>query len=81
MFVCRECKNLFEEPKTYFETHGLETPPYEKFTCCPFCGGTYVKTMPCDYCGEYIEGKYVEMPDKKVCCDYCYLEFDIVEDF
>jgi hypothetical protein len=81
MFLCRECKNLFEEPKRYVETHGLETPPYEQLSCCPFCGGEYVKTMPCDYCGEYIEGKYVEMPDRKVCCDYCYIEFDIVEDF
>ena len=61
MYLCRECKNLFEEPKTYVETHGLENPPYEEFKCCPFCGGGYVKTMPCDYCGEYIEGKYVEI--------------------
>ena len=81
MFLCLECQNIFDEPKTYIETHGLDTPPYEKFSCCPFCGGDYVKTEVCDYCGKYIRGKYIETPDKKLCCEDCYVEFDITEDF
>ncbi len=39
MFRCLECGELFKEPLEYEETHGLDTPPYEKMYVCPKCKG------------------------------------------
>lgn len=42
---------MFQEPKHYIETHGLDTPPYEHFTVCPHCGGAFVEAHRCDCYG------------------------------
>lgn len=77
MFLCLECGGLFEDPKKYQETHGLDSPPYETWFGCPYCGGEYVETIQCDECGNWITGKYVEIDGGTVICDDCYLIKDI----
>ena len=39
MFRCIDCGKTFRTPKTRYEKHGLDTPPYEEWDCCPYCGG------------------------------------------
>ncbi len=36
-FFCNKCKRYFSDVKTYFETHGLDNPPYERISVCPKC--------------------------------------------
>ena len=67
MYICKECGKTFDEPKEYFETHGLSTPPYEKFSVCPHCNeADYCEAQECERCGtlcaELTEGL----------CDVCY---------
>lgn len=79
MFVCIECGRLFEEPQYWEERHGLDTPPYESLSGCPYCGGVYVKTFPCDCCGEYITGRYVQIDNKRY-CENCYMFCDVTDE-
>ena len=39
MLRCIDCGRKFKTPKTRYEDHGLDAPPYEEWDCCPFCGG------------------------------------------
>lgn len=39
MYICESCEAEFDEPEIYYETHGFEFGPYEKFSVCPFCAG------------------------------------------
>lgn len=71
MFICLDCGKLFEEPKYYVETHGLDTPPYETWNGCPTCAGAYVETFECSKCGEWITGDYIEV-DGNLICEECY---------
>lgn len=72
-YICLECGALFDEPKKYTERHGLDTPPYEKTTGCPVCGGAYTRTIFCDACGGPITGDYVEVdPTCDRYCDSCF---------
>lgn len=78
MYVCIDCEGLFEDTKRCIETHGLDTPPYEEWYVCPYCGGgDYVQTEQCDLCGDWITGKYVELDDGRFVCDDCYQLKDI----
>ena len=77
MHLCLDCGNLFEEPKHYTETHGLDSPPYETWNGCPDCGGAYVETVRCDECGEWIDGEYVELKNGQNICDNCYIVKDV----
>lgn len=36
-FFCRECNRFFDNPHYYEETHGLDSPPYERVSICPYC--------------------------------------------
>lgn len=36
-FFCRDCNRYFDNPKFYEETHGLDSPPYERISICPYC--------------------------------------------
>lgn len=40
-YKCNCCGEVFDEPSTYFETHGFTDGLYERFSCCPNCGGDY----------------------------------------
>ena len=55
MHKCTECGNLFEEGEqaTWEETHGLDSPPYEKWSGCPVCKGDYEEVYQCDSCGDW----------------------------
>ena len=79
-FVCVECGCVFQEPKHYIETHGLDTPPYEHFTVCPHCGGAFVEAHRCDCCGEFITADYVVVQDGKRYCEECYSIRNIEDD-
>lgn len=52
-YKCLECGHIFEdgEQEEWEETHGLETPPYEKMSGCPLCKGSYEETVHCSVCG------------------------------
>ena len=77
MYYCLECENLFEDPKKYVETHGLDTPPYEEWWGCPSCSGSYVVTEQCELCGNWITDKYVELANGYFVCNDCYQLRDI----
>ena len=55
MYKCTECGNLFEEGEqaTWEERHGLDSPPYEKWSGCPVCKGDYEEVYQCDSCGDW----------------------------
>ena len=76
MYICLDCGELFEEPKHYVETHGLDYPPYEAWKGCPYCGGAYVDAFECIVCGNWVTGDYVEV-DGYVVCENCYEEEDV----
>lgn len=80
LYVCVECGCVFDKPKCYVERHGLDTPPYEQFSVCPNCGGTYVRAKQCSYCGDEITGEYVKIADGNVYCENCFSLRDISDD-
>ena len=55
MYRCTECGNLFEEGEqaTWEERHGLDSPPYEKWSGCPVCKGSYEEVHQCKECGDW----------------------------
>ena len=55
MYRCENCGNLFEEGEqaVWEETHGLDSPPYEKFSGCPICKGDYEEVRQCKECGDW----------------------------
>ncbi len=55
MYRCAECGNLFEEGEqaTWEERHGLDSPPYEKWSGCPVCKGDYEEVYRCEECGDW----------------------------
>ena len=71
-FVCVDCGCVFQEPRRITETHGLDSLPYEEFSVCPKCGGSYVPVKRCDHCSEYITDGYVEIADGKRYCEECF---------
>ena len=77
MFLCLDCQRVFEEPREYVEKHGLDAPPYEVWRCCPYCGGGYVATKPCDICGEWISGEYIKTANDDYICSECYQVKDV----
>ena len=73
MFRCADCGEMFEIPKKYTETHGLETPPYEIFYGCPRCAGAYSHIKYCSICGEPIIGEYIILANEDFICNNCYI--------
>lgn len=74
MFICNECGEVFEEPKVFEETHGLDTPPYEKWYLCPHCGDTGIsRALECTRCGEWISEHHAMLGDGlQPLCETCY---------
>ena len=68
MVKCENCKRVFENEDAIeiTETHGMETPPYEKFYVCPYCHGQFETANKCRVCGEY---DYAEDMIDNVCPD------------
>ena len=76
-FICLDCAYIFEEPKHWVEKHGFLHPPWEEWSGCPHCGGSYAGTIKCDICGEYIAGTYVKTSDGQLICENCYVEREV----
>ena len=55
MYRCENCDNLFEdgEQAVWEERHGLDTPPYEKWSGCPICKGGYDEVRQCKECDHW----------------------------
>ena len=55
MYKCTECGKLYEEgeQEVWEETHGLDSPPYEKWSGCPLCKGDYEEVHQCKGCGDW----------------------------
>ena len=71
MYVCLDCEILFNEPKTYVEKHGLDSPPYEEISGCPSCGGAYVEAIFCDGCENPIVSEYIKVKSGAKYCENC----------
>lgn len=50
MYICKDCNKHFSEPKTIFERHGLDNPPFERTAVCPSCGSSAVREERKSYC-------------------------------
>lgn len=72
MFICLDCGCVFDEPKYWIETHGLDSPPYEEWDGCPSCGGAYAETYKCDGCNDWLCGTYAETKNGNKYCENCY---------
>lgn len=72
MFICLDCGCVFDEPKHWIETHGLDSPPYEEWNGCPSCGGAYAETYKCDGCNDWLCGTYAETKNGNKYCENCY---------
>lgn len=78
MYVCKECRLVFDEPKKihgeWLEHFGF--PCRDEWNGCPSCGGTYIEAIQCDGCGEYIVGRYIKTVDDTYYCENCFSEND-----
>ena len=72
MLICLDCGCVFDEPKHWIETRGLDSPPYEEWDGCPSCGGAYAETYKCDGCNDWICGTYAETKNGNKYCENCY---------
>lgn len=72
-YKCYECGNIFEESEqaVWEERHGLDTPPYEKWSGCPLCKGAYEETTRCEICGS----EHLEDELNGGVCDECIEEY------
>lgn len=58
MYCCTDCKKEFEYVEIVFETHGLDTPPYERLRRCPFCHSVNIEeceSRHCKFCGSRLK--------------------------
>lgn len=81
VFVCIECGRTFETPDYWTETHGLDTPPYEEFSACPYCGSDYTEAKRCDCCDEWISDDYIKTEDGKRYCNNCIAHMELGEEY
>ena len=77
MFVCYDCEKTFYEPKIWINTHGLDTPPYERYSGCPYCGGAFTEAYKCDCCDELIVGPYIKLKNEERICENCYIAYEL----
>lgn len=76
-YTCLECGAEFDEPREWEEHHGLDSPPYERWSGCPVCGGPYVQTHVGDHCGDQIFGSMCRTADGGEYCENCFDIYDI----
>lgn len=43
MYKCICCGEIFDEPRNYVESYGFGNLYVEHWSCCPYCGGDYIK--------------------------------------
>ena len=81
MLICTECGRTFERPQEAEERHGLDMPPYEKISMCPFCGGVSLRNAyPCSICGGWITDSHIITLDGQRICDGCYIRYEGPDD-
>ena len=81
LFVCIECGRTFEHPTYWEEKHNLDTPPYERFTGCPYCKGAYVEAHTCECCDNWIiTERYIKTADGKRYCENCFCVLDLEDE-
>jgi len=74
MFICNECRELFEDPKPMREYHS-EVDGYERYDVCPICGCEDIEeAYMCEECGEYITDDYRKREIFDLCkeCEFDY---------
>lgn len=71
-YECHNCGRRFEEPDIITETHGLDSPPYEKIDVCPYCKGYFSEIHECKICGEH----YTIDELTSGVCDDCIYQHD-----
>ena len=76
-WICIECNEVFDEPKVYTDSHGLDNPPYEMYSACPYCGGSYVHAHVCYCCDKWIIGPYIMLGSGERVCENCYVTYDL----
>ena len=72
-YKCLDCGHIFEEGEqaVWYETHGFDLPPYEKWSGCPLCKGAYEETVKCAVCrSEHLEDEL-----NGGVCDECIDEY------
>lgn len=42
-YKCKDCGEVFDEPQEYVERHGFDDGFAERWSCCPYCGGSYAE--------------------------------------
>lgn len=73
MYICKECGALFKAPN-------IELIGVARFTECPYCRSNDItQTRRCEFCNEWITGKYVVVKDSVAVCEDCYEIEDIRE--
>lgn len=76
MFKCNECGYVFDEPKEFYEGHGFDSGPQEKWSVCPRCkesGFEEIEEVTCSRCGEVILKDETRLGDHlEWLCDVCY---------
>jgi DNA-directed RNA polymerase subunit RPC12/RpoP len=70
-YECHNCGRRFEEPDIITETHGLESPPYEKVAVCPYCHVYFEEMYQCKICGEW----FTDGELTSGVCDDCIYKF------
>ncbi len=50
MFLCNSCKNRFDAPDVFSESHGAPLPYREATELCPICGSTNIEGLYSGYC-------------------------------
>lgn len=76
-FLCYDCEAIFDEPKIWTETHGFSSPPYEQYSVCPMCGGSFMTTYKCYCCNEWICGQYIKLDSGERICENCYVTIEL----
>ena len=79
MYICKQCRTLFEEPIKWKENRGecFGFPTHEEFIGSPCCLSDYAKARQCDSCGDYLIGDYVKLIDDARYCEDCYQTMEI----
>ena len=80
MYICLDCEELFDEPKSWEERHGLDYPPYEVWHGCPFCGGGCIIIAEfCDGCNKPLIGEHIRTCHGTKYCENCFTYHSVID--
>jgi len=80
LYICTDCGATFDEPKEVTETHGLETPPYEKLLVCPEClSSDYDTAVMCGRCKTAVPSAGCYFVDNTHYCTKCFATLDLTD--